>query len=58
MPYTIHKRGSKFCVINKDTGKVKSCKFTSRKKAEAYRRVLEMYHKWEKGQGEKPRVMK
>lgn len=40
MPYEIKKRGKKFCVINKETGKVKSCKFTSRHAAIAYMRAL------------------
>lgn len=58
MPYTIRKKGSKYCVINKDTGKVKSCKFTSKADAEKYRRFLEMYHAYEQGKGKKPRGVK
>lgn len=58
MPYTIRKRGSKYCVINKDTGKVKSCKFKTKTDAEKYRRFLEMYHQYEIGKGPKPKKAK
>ena len=39
MPYKIVKRGSKFVVINTETGKVKG-RHSSRAKAEAQRRLL------------------
>jgi len=42
MPYAIRKRGNRFCVINKQTGAVKSCKFRSRAAAKPYMRAL--YH--------------
>jgi len=40
MPYKIQKHGSRFAVINKQTGKTKSSKFTSRHAAIAYMRAL------------------
>jgi len=40
MPYKIEKRGDKFAVINKETGKVKSSKFTNVHDAVAYMRAL------------------
>ena len=58
MPYKTERRGSKYCVINTDTGKVKSCKFTSKADAEKYRKFLAMYHQYEKGKGPKPRGAK
>ena len=41
MPYAVRKRGTKFVVINKNTGKVKGT-HTSRSKAESQMRLL--YH--------------
>lgn len=40
MPYEITKKGKKLCVVNKETGKVKSCKFADRHSAIAYMRAL------------------
>ena len=58
MPYITRKRGNKFCVINKDTGKVLSCKFKTKEQAEKYRKLRAMIHKWKKGEGPKPKVVK
>lgn len=39
MPYKIEKRGEKYCVINKDTGKSKGCS-DSEREAIAHQRFL------------------
>jgi len=52
MPYYIEKRGSKWCVINRNTGENKGCS-DSKKDAIAHRRVLEGVHRGWKPSGKK-----
>ena len=48
MPYAVLKKGNKWLLINKDTGKVKGT-HESKKKAEAQRRLLQaIEHGWTK----------
>lgn len=54
MPYSIRKRGNKYVVVNKNTGKVKGT-HASKSKAESQRRLLEGIKRGWKPTGAKSR---
>lgn len=54
MPYKIAKRGSRFCVINKDTGETKGCSDNYRDAVASMRARYGAEHGW-KPTGKKPK---
>lgn len=43
MPYRVDKRGSQYCVINKDTGETQKC-YDNKSDADKYNTALNMAH--------------